>query len=322
MSKILIIIPNFNGYKYSQKCLDALERQTFKDFQVCIVDDCSTDDSYKRLIEYSLNSPLNITVIKTPENRGPGFARKIAIEQLNSEWVAFCDIDDWYDDDFLETQYTHAITTDSDLVMCDHWYVYGSGTRIIGGATQWAENTIETKERVLAFSKMSLWRLLVKRELFKGVIFPEIYYGEDAPVTIQLIRNSKKTYVDRDAHYNYLIRQTSASASAAGRSIKDYISAFDLINKKIGDSYPAECCFIGINMILYGIVLLQCKNRVAETEIRETISAFETSFSDWNQNKYLENLDTKKKVFLWLVKHRLIKLCALYSKVHAFLLTR
>ena len=50
MKKISVIIPNYNGYKYSDRCLKALENQTYKDFDVCIVDDCSTDDSYLKLL--------------------------------------------------------------------------------------------------------------------------------------------------------------------------------------------------------------------------------------------------------------------------------
>ena len=108
MKKIAVIIPNYNGFSYSGRCFEALEKQTFKDFEVCVIDDCSTDDSYEKLKKYEERSPLCIKVLRSPKNMGPGHSRKVGIEATDSEWIAFCDIDDWYDDDFLDENESSA----------------------------------------------------------------------------------------------------------------------------------------------------------------------------------------------------------------------
>lgn len=322
MKKIAVIIPNYNGFSYSKRCFQALENQTFKDFEVCVIDDCSTDNSYTELLEYASKSPLCIKVIKSDKNMGPGHSRKIGLESTNSEWVAFCDIDDWYDDDFLEIQLKNAEDKKSDLVMCDHRYVYGNGTSIKSGATDWCRLLQTSTPTVLAYSKMSLCRLLAKRELFKGIVIPEIYYGEDAPVTIQLIANSKKIYVDYEAHYNYLIREGSASATINPRASGDYLQAYDVIRNAIATSYPEECSYIGINMVLYGTTLIMLKGDKKFKDIKKIVMDFEDSFPEWYANKYMKLLDKKKKVYLWALRYKLILVCKGYAKFHAYLLSR
>ena len=59
---ISVIIPCYNSFKDMGKCLDALENQTFKDFEVIIVNDCSKDDSEQRLHEYAQKSNLKMSI--------------------------------------------------------------------------------------------------------------------------------------------------------------------------------------------------------------------------------------------------------------------
>lgn len=322
MKKIAVIIPNYNGFSYSEKCFRALENQTYKDFEVCVIDDCSTDDSYLKLQEYAQQSPLCMQILRSPQNMGPGHSRKVGVEATDSEWIAFCDIDDWYDEDFLEIQLRNAEKTKSDLVMCDHKYVYGNGTTVKSGATDWSRLLPTCTETVLAYAKMSMCRLLAKRELFNGVTIPEVYYGEDAPVTIQLIANAKNIFVDYEAHYNYLIREGSASASINQRASGDYLIAYDIIQNAIAASYPEECAFIGANMVLYGTTLIMLKGGKDSKSIMKIVTDFEKNFPKWYTNKYMELLDNKKKVYLWALRHNLILLCKGYAKLHAYLIKK
>lgn len=322
MKKIAVIIPNYNSFLYSERCFRALENQSFKDFQVCVVDDCSTDDSFSQLQAYAKKSPLDMIVIRSPENKGPGYSRKLGLESTCSEWVAFCDIDDWYDDDFLETQLKNALENDCDLVMCDHKFAYGNGTIVKSGSTNWCRTLPSTKENVLAYAKMSLWRLLAKRNLFDQVVFPEIYYGEDAPVTIQLIANAEKTFVDYDAHYNYLIRENSASATVNPRAGKDFLDAFDVIQHAVRFDYPEETTYIGINMVLYGVTLMILKKEGNFKKVKKVVSEFETMFPKWSKCKYLSLFDKKKKIYLKALKYRQVYLCYLYARLHSYLISK
>ena len=101
MSKISVIIPCYNAEKYIKKCFEGLEKQTFREFDVIVVDDFSTDNSLNILYEIKQNSKLKIKVIKMKQNVGPGEARNVGIKASDSEYLAFCDSDDYYEENFL-----------------------------------------------------------------------------------------------------------------------------------------------------------------------------------------------------------------------------
>ena len=82
MSKISVIIPCYNAEKYIKKCFEGLEKQTFREFDVIVVDDFSTDNSLNILYEIKQNSKLKIKVIKMKQNVGPGEARNVGIKAL------------------------------------------------------------------------------------------------------------------------------------------------------------------------------------------------------------------------------------------------
>ena len=322
MKKVTIIIPNHNGFKYSENCFKALENQTFKDFSVCVIDDCSTDDSVERLNEFAKSSPLDLEVIALDENMGPGHARKLGIQQTKSEWVAFCDIDDWYDEDFLEQLLVEAESSGADLVMCDHKYIWSNGEVSPANSMDWSKEVTSSKQNILAYARMSLWRLLAKRSLFEGIVIPEIYYGEDAPVVIQLIANADNIFVDVNARYNYLVRSGSASTNANPKVRDDYIAAFNVIEKSISDIFPEEAEFIGINMILYGVTLIMLKNRQNASDLKKIINRFVRRYPEWTNNKYLKNLDRKKKIYLCAIKWRCLFLNKIYSRLHSYIINK
>lgn len=102
MAKYSIITPQFNSFELMDKYFDSLLNQTVRDFEVVIVDDCSTDGSWKKLQEYVRQSPLQITLLQAEKNSGPGNARNMGIEAAKGEWITFVDNDDWVARDFLE----------------------------------------------------------------------------------------------------------------------------------------------------------------------------------------------------------------------------
>jgi len=100
--KISVIIPTFNGDKYIIKSIDSVLSQTFKDFEIIVIDDGSTNDVYKVLKYYIEN---NVIKYIRQENSGPGQARKNGILNSTGEYIACIDDDDiWIDVDKLKNQ--------------------------------------------------------------------------------------------------------------------------------------------------------------------------------------------------------------------------
>lgn len=127
----------YNSFDLMDKYFDSLNRQKYQDFEVIIVDDCSSDDSYSRLMEYAKNSKLDIIVCQTEKNAGPGNARNIGMERASGEWLTFIDNDDWVSDDFLLKIEDVLHSNDVHCVIYD--YYIGDKYMVLGVAFGWGK---------------------------------------------------------------------------------------------------------------------------------------------------------------------------------------
>ena len=98
---ISIVVPVYNSDKYLIKCLDSLCNQTFKDFEILLIDDGSSDKSGEICDEYAKKFS-NIVVIHK-NNEGVSVARNTGIKNANAPWICFVDSDDWVENNYLCT---------------------------------------------------------------------------------------------------------------------------------------------------------------------------------------------------------------------------
>lgn len=97
---ISIVIPVYNGEKYIERCLDSVRRQSFKNFEVILVDDGSRDMSLKKMCSY--NNKDNRFKVISQGNCGPSAARNKGIEEAKGKYLIFIDIDDYISEFYLE----------------------------------------------------------------------------------------------------------------------------------------------------------------------------------------------------------------------------
>ena len=273
MPKISIITPCYNGFKYMDNYWKSLENQTFEDFEVIIVDDSSNDDSYDKLCAYRSSSSLSIKVLRNERNSGPGKSRQLGLESARGVWVAFCDCDDWYEFDFMEKMIQKAERLSSDLVMCNFNYAFPDGSKKrLEGMDVFTESS--TSRDYLAYSTMTLCRMLIKRELFNDVLMPGLYHCEDGAVAPQLLVKAKKVAVTREALYNYFMRNGSLSNAVSPSAYRGFLEAYDIVYDRIAGEYHLECEFIGIKMVCYGATLNAFKAGVKTSVIKDFVSDF------------------------------------------------
>jgi glycosyltransferase involved in cell wall biosynthesis len=98
-SKVSVIIPVYNGANFILEAIDSVLRQTHKDIEIIVIDDCSTDNTLAILA--TLES--SITLLKLPQNQGASKARNIGMEQAKGQFIAFLDADDLWSPYFVET---------------------------------------------------------------------------------------------------------------------------------------------------------------------------------------------------------------------------
>lgn len=122
-TKISLIIPVYNVEKYVSKCLDTASCQTYRNYEIILVDDGSTDCSCQICNEYSRKFGHILLICK--ENGGLASAWQCGFEASSGEYIAFLDSDDWVDPDYIE-RLASGIETGADIVCCNKALEYGS----------------------------------------------------------------------------------------------------------------------------------------------------------------------------------------------------
>lgn len=102
--QVSIIMPYYNAAKYIKETVGAIIAQTYKDWELIIVDDCSPDPGTKDVLNNITALDTRIRVLRTPRNGGAGMARNVGIDAAKGRYLAFCDSDDWWYPTKLEEQ--------------------------------------------------------------------------------------------------------------------------------------------------------------------------------------------------------------------------
>ena len=96
--KVSVIIPTYNAASFIKRNIEKVLNQTYKDFEIILVDDNSADNTIKVV----KNISSEIKVLKNETNRGPAYSRTKGVYESNSEYVTFLDADDYWDETYLE----------------------------------------------------------------------------------------------------------------------------------------------------------------------------------------------------------------------------
>ena len=192
--KISVIIPLYNAEKYLGVCLESLLIQTFQDFEVIIVDDCSTDNSRLIVERYLPKFGGRLKLFSMEKNSGRGaLPRNKGLKLSRGEYVFFMDNDDLLTSTALEELYTHAKNFSADVVYCEKFYVTDADLRNVDLMSSQRgafvdEPTFETNifhERLDEIRQYRFlvmpWTKLVRRDLLteNEIVFPDIIRDDD-----------------------------------------------------------------------------------------------------------------------------------------------
>ena len=182
---ISVVIPLYNAEKYIGECLDSLLAQTFQNFEVIVVDDCSTDSSPAIVESYAEKFGGRLTLLRMIKNSGSGTEpRNLGLAYSRGEYLFFMDNDDAITPTALEELYTHAKNFDADVVHCEKIYMVPEDiwTEVIAGKTIEATNikltpdvfakvptllsdNLEERTKIFAtkFLRWEIWTQLIRR---------------------------------------------------------------------------------------------------------------------------------------------------------------
>lgn len=167
MPKVSIIVPNYNHAPYLEQRLDSILKQTFQDFELILLDDCSTDNSVEILQKYAKHPKVSHFVINK-KNSGSTFKQwKKGIELSKGEYIWIAESDDWADAKFLETlNQTLANNQDCGIAYCQSYQTNETG-EIISTMEYWT-NDLKPNLWKNSFEKQG--NELIKHILVKNII--------------------------------------------------------------------------------------------------------------------------------------------------------
>ena len=122
MDLISVIIPAYNAQVHLKRCLDSVCGQSYKDIEVVLVDDGSTDSTLQICEEYA-KQDSRIRVFHK-ENGGVAAARNLALDRAEGAMIAFSDADDYYEPMMLERLHDAMLKHDADMVCCGYLEEY------------------------------------------------------------------------------------------------------------------------------------------------------------------------------------------------------
>lgn len=236
---ISIIIPVYNVEEFVGRCIESAIAQTYKDIEIVLVDDGSTDSSGKICDEYS-KKDCRIKVIHK-QNGGLVSARRAGVKESSGEYIYHLDGDDYISEDAIEQLYQKAITDGADLVRGNYMSVNEYGHEI----TRLSTNFSTVQEWLCDILKKGIWSIcnsLIKKDIYKlSVSVPEgISLGEDCIASLQLGLNVKKVSCIDSYTYFYLIRSSSMmNANPNDKQKKNHYSFLLMLEEmdKLADTY-------------------------------------------------------------------------------------
>lgn len=222
MDVISLIVPVYNAEMYLKKCVESIQKQTYKALELILIDDGSTDKSALICDEFALKDKRIKVIHKS--NEGPVIARKRGLEVASGQFVAFADADDWLEPNMIERLYEELIKYDVDICMCGRYENTGDSQRsVYHGIPQGKYDKKSLFEHIYPSMIVNgdffdwgifpgLWDKLFKRTCLEEYFMDvddQITMGDDAASVYPAILNADGIYVIGECLYHY--RQTVSS---------------------------------------------------------------------------------------------------------------
>lgn len=225
---VSIIVPAYNVEKYIRKCLSSICRQTYRNLEIIVVDDGSTD-STGEMLDYFSRKDKRIRVFHQ-DNAGTSAARNNGLDQARGEYLVFVDSDDYIAEDYIERLLKRCQSTGADMVICGLCFVDSTGKilkKVVpdyyqrGTHEEW---TFRISAVAAHFYRRQIWEE-------NHVRFSVGERGEDMPVALFFSATCKKIAILPYAGYAYVQHSASAMGKFRGlrqwnlplRSLEDYI---------------------------------------------------------------------------------------------------
>ena len=207
---VSIVMPAYNAEKYIREAIQSVLCQTYEEWELLVIDDCSTDGTYS-VVEKMSKDDDRIKLYKNQQNMGVSQSRNKAVELARGEWIAFLDSDDAWMPEKLSKQVSIAKTA-SDMVIC---YTASSFIDDDGKPYDYVMEVEETISYKTLLSKnlISCSSVMIRSSVMKQIKMPSDKMHEDYYVWLKVLREGGKAYGINEPLLRYRLAANSKSSN-------------------------------------------------------------------------------------------------------------
>lgn len=239
-TKISVIVPVYNVEKYLKRCLESIISQTYKELEIILINDGSTDGSGE-ICDYYEQKDSRVIVLHQ-ENRGAASAKNAGLHIATGKYITFVDSDDYLEKDAYEFMQKKLEEKKVDVIHCAFRDVYKEHfeDRVFVAEEKEFDVISYLKRFTVDWTCSLLWNKMYRREIFNGIYFEEGHKIDDEFFVYQGILNAEKILYIPKIIYNYRRRKSGIMMSEESKE-KIILDKIDFINQrreKIIAKYP------------------------------------------------------------------------------------
>ena len=315
---ISVIIPVYNTAKHLEKCLDSIVSQTYKNLEIILVDDGSTDNSAEICRKYSEIDKRVIFVSK--ENEGVSKTRNKGISLARGDYYHFPDSDDYLELDTYEYLLDLIKKHNCDAVAFEHFVTYPN--REIAHSTEKSRyglfDAVKT-QKILMSGMQFCCNKLYSKKLIEGLSFREdIYRGEDTLFAAQALDKADSVWFDPRPLYHYVQSEESACRGLFRPSQFTVLKLYEAYQPLYGKKHPEVMPYFLLFMqeVLISLYYDVWSDKNARQYAKQKKEMYRSICSHYKFIAKSGLLSKKQKIKFYIFKCSPTLFCALHKLIH------
>lgn len=337
MDKISVIVPVYNAANNLSRCIESILKQTYRNLEIILVNDGSTDESLEICKRYS-DIDFRISVVNK-NNGGVSSARNVGLKVASGDYIGFVDADDWIEPEMYNDMITMIKKYKTDICMCNYY----DGSDLIsmdieGNQLSQSEIFEQVIRRMISPLPhtgsqpimASVWRFLIKKEIIvdNNIDFNEnIPYMEDTIFMITTLLSSNKLCLNKKYLYHYENNSDSAMRNYKSNYFNIGKQVFEKISDTMREFKKDELAKDNMRLRYLNMCIAAIINETHENNpknLQDILESVKYICNDKILRKILENLDIgniefPKKINLYFLKNNNYKTIYIYYKLGLYL---
>ncbi|MDC0372101.1 glycosyltransferase [Flavobacteriaceae bacterium] len=295
-----IIVPIYNVEEFLEECIESILNQSFKDFELILVNDGSTDRCPEICDDYAIRDQRVIVINKI--NGGLSSARNAGIDAAKGSYLSFVDSDDFISSDYYEKNINYLLThPNTNILVLQVCYYDNIQNIVIPNKSRKLLNKEDIINYMMSKDYVgSAWISIYKKEIFDNLRYPEGKIFEDGFILIDIIENANHVFISDIGTYYY--RKRYGSIMLKKKNLKDWYDILTTHSKQLDFCYS-----ISDNKKLFIAKYERCHLALIYALIEypnESFKVFKTKFEQYNYSflQLYNVVNTKSMIKLYILK--------------------